>query len=65
MTCCCILSSMQKAKGSEPTDQHSSSQPQQWSKEDRKKLTDLFALLLEIYIDQDVTKDGFNEDTNQ
>ena len=60
---------MSKYKGSEPTNQKisSQSQDQQLSKEDLNAFTGLFALLLEMEIDQknNVTKEHADEDAHK
>lgn len=57
---------MQTQKGSKPHTKKLFPNETQWSKHDRKAIADLFALLLEMYIDQqDVTKGGSNAKANQ
>jgi len=52
--------------GGEPPNQNSSTSDNKWSEQDRKALTDLFALLLEMEIDQNnVTKECADEDTHK
>ncbi len=58
---------MKLQKGCEPTNQHLSSQAREWPKEDRKAIADLFALLLEMEIEQqnNVTKEYADEDAHK
>lgn len=65
VTIACILLSMSKRKGSEPVNQTTSSQSRQWSKEDRKAIADFFALLIEMEIENNVTKERTHEDAHK